>query len=140
MDGTATVGKKPPSPRWGVGRGAVRHRSSGSPASTPGRAARSSSPIEGEGNQRPLPTVIRFALMGRPAVAEDAVRLRIGVLADRLDPSQPGGRESGEDEALQVELVMALAAESEEALGLRTGFGEAAEEAVVDAVGGAGDA
>jgi hypothetical protein len=78
--------------------------------------------------------------VGRAAVGEEEIGLRIGVLAERFDPRQPGLREPRDDEAFEVELVVAGSPLAEEALVFRVGFGEAAEEAVVHFIGLAGDA
>ncbi len=79
--------------------------------------------------------------MRRAAEAEEAILLRIGVLAQRDDPRDPGSGQAMRDIGLQVELVMiGPRPVGEEALILRRLFGEAAQETGIDLIAGARDA
>ena len=78
--------------------------------------------------------------MGGAAVAEEAVRVRIGVEAERLDLPAVRHGQARDDEAFQVELVMAGPAGAEEALVLRIlAAAKVRKKALVHLIGSARD-
>src|SRR3954463_14690390 len=91
-------------------------------------------------NYRNLAAVIGLALVGGAAVAEETHGVGIGVQPEHFDAGEAGGGEAVGDIGFEVELVVARSAVGEEAFVGGVGFGEAAEEALIDFVAGAGDA
>src|SRR4051812_20093213 len=77
--------------------------------------------------------------MGCAAKAVEASGIGIGVEPERLDAADPGLRQLRDDEAFEIELPMARAAEREEALIGRAGVAETLFEAIVDLIGRARD-
>jgi len=78
--------------------------------------------------------------MGRTPIAEEAILIGVGVEPKRLDPADPGDRETADDIGLEVELVMIHAAIGEEALVLRVRLAEPPDEGVIDLIAAARDA
>ena len=93
----------------------------------------------GKPDQRDLPAVIGFAAMRRAAEAEVGLRVCVGVLAKQFDAPDARRREPCAHIGFKVELVVPDASIEEETLIFRVRLAEAAEEALVDLVGGARD-
>ena len=77
--------------------------------------------------------------MDGTAVAEEALRIGLGVEAQRFHARHARGGEAGGDIAFEIELMMPVATRREEAVVVRIGLGEAAQEGVVDLVAAARD-
>src|SRR5215204_722362 len=108
-------------------------------STSPGR--RRTSPGSGsEGDGRDQAAVIRLAPVGGAAVAEEAVRIRIGAEPEIREGADAGRFHAGPDQGRQVEEGMTLlAARAEEALVSRVRLQETRQEFGADFVGLAGD-
>ena len=59
-----------------------------------------------ESDERDLAAVAGLAAMGGAAEGVEAVGLAVRILAERLDAAETAGGEAGQDEGLEIELVM----------------------------------